>query len=53
MKVLLQIIVLIVVDFLFVLTLQLSFSAIFMSVVLWLVYGTVIVRRLAYWIGYN
>lgn len=48
MKVLLQIIVLIVVDFLLVLTLQLSFSAIFMSVVLWLVYGTVIVRRLAY-----
>ena len=48
MKVLLQIIVLILVDFLLVLTLQLSFSAIFMSVVLWLVYGTVIVRRLAY-----
>lgn len=48
MKVLLQIIVLILVDFLLVLILQLSFSAIFMSVVLWLVYGTVIVRRLAY-----
>lgn len=48
MKVLLEIIALIVVDFLLVLTLELSFSAIFMSVVLWLVYGIVIVRRLAY-----
>lgn len=48
MKVLLEIIALIVVDFLLVLTLELSFSAIFMIVVLWLVYGIVIVRRLAY-----
>lgn len=48
MKVLLEIIALIVVDFLLVLTLELSFSASFMIVVLWLVYGIVIVRRLAY-----
>ncbi|MBU3810040.1 MAG: hypothetical protein H9893_00060 [Candidatus Niameybacter stercoravium] len=48
MKVLLEIIALIVVGFLLVLTLELSFSAIFMIVVLWLVYGIVIVRWLAY-----